>query len=297
MQLKAVLAVLVLGFMAILPLTWAQSVGSFIGRRAYKKPDGDFCRITKINIDLCFPDLAAEGKDNLIQNSLQETGKSFCEMGMSWLWAPKRTLRKVVSVDNEELINVALTQDKGVILIAPHLGNWEVLNLYLSDKYPFTAMYRPPKLKLMDDLIKRMRARLGTRMAPADASGVRLVMKALKRGEMVGILPDQEPTTGGEFAPFFNQAAYSMKLLPQLVRQTGARVVCGYAERLPKGKGFKIHFIEPDQRLYDRDLEVALAGMNASVETCVQALPEQYQWEYKRFNNQPEGLVSPYRRK
>ena len=297
MQFKAIVAVLVLGLMALLPLKWAQGIGSFIGRRAYKKPQGDLCRITRINTDLCFPELSQDEKEQLIQASLKETGKSICEMGMSWLWSPKRTLKKVVTIDNESLIVDALANEKGVILIAPHLGNWEVLNLYLSNKYEFTAMYRPPKLKLLDDLVKKMRARLGTRMAPADASGVRIVMKALKRGEMVGILPDQEPSTGGDFAPFFGHPAYSMKLLPQLVRQTGAKVVCGYAERLPNAAGFHIHFIEPDEALYSKDLEVALAGMNASVEKCVRALPEQYQWEYKRFNNQPEGLVRPYRRK
>ncbi len=295
-QIKAVVAIAVLGVMSLLPLKWAQSVGAFIGKRFAKNQKSNLFRITQKNIEICFPELSPEQKGMLVRSSLIETGKSFSEMGMSWFWSPSRSIKTINKVNNEALIEQGLKRGSGVILIAPHLGNWEVLNLYLSNRYPFTAMYRPPKLKLMDDMIKKMRARLGTRLAPADASGVRVVMKALKRSEMVGILPDQEPATGGQFAPFFGHSAYSMKLLPQLVKQTGATVVCGYAERLKGGEGFNLHFLEADPSIYDKDLAVAIEGMNRSVERCVRALPAQYQWEYKRFNHQPEGVERPYKK-
>ncbi|BBB27975.1 lysophospholipid acyltransferase family protein [Neptunomonas japonica] len=296
-HLKAILAILVLGLMSLLPLKWAQSLGAFIGKRSSKNHDSNLYRITKINVDLCFPELSPEQKEKLIATSLIETGKTFSEMGMSWLWPPARSLKTIKQVNNESLVEESLSHGKGVILIAPHLGNWEILNLYLSGRYTFTAMYRPPKLKLMDDMIKKMRARLGTKLAAADASGVRIVMKALKRGEMVGILPDQEPAIGGEYASFFGNSAYTMKLLPQLAKQTGAKVICGYAERLGNGEGFNLHFIEADPSIYEKDLSVAIEGMNRSVERCVRALPEQYQWEYKRFDHQPDGVLRPYRKR
>lgn len=296
-QIKAIVAITVLGLMSLLPLKWAQSIGAFIGKRSAKNQNSNLCSITKTNIELCFPELSSEQKNILIKESLIETGKTFSEMGMSWMWPPARTLKTIQAVSNAELLDASMQHGSGVIFIAPHLGNWEVLNLYLAERYALTAMYRPPKLKLMDDLIKKMRARLGTKLAPADAAGVRIVMKALKRGEMVGILPDQEPASGGAFAPFFGHSAYSMKLLPQLVKQTGARVVCGYAERLENAAGFKLHFIEADPSIYEKDLALAMAAMNRSVERCVRALPAQYQWEYKRFNHQPEGVESPYRKR
>lgn len=296
-QVKAVVAIAVLGFMSLLPLKWAQSIGTFIGKRSAKNQDSNLYRVTETNIELCFPELSSDQKNCLIKESLIETGKTFSEMGMSWLWSPARSLKTIKEVSNEALLDESLNHGSGVILIAPHLGNWEILNLYLSERHTLTAMYRPPKLKLMDDLIKKMRARLGTKLAPADASGVRIVIKALRRGEMVGILPDQEPASGGVFSPFFGHAAYSMKLLPQLVKQTGARVICGYAERLENAEGFNLHFIEADPSIYEKDLSVAVEGMNRSVERCVRALPAQYQWEYKRFNNQPEGIESPYRKR
>lgn len=294
-KVRAVLAILVLGMLALLPLKWAQSLGAWFGRRQLNKPNSKLAGNTRRNIALCFPELDAPAQEKLIAASLAETGRSLAEMGMSWLWSPQRSLKNIRSVEGEELIIETLAAGRGIILIAPHLGNWEVLNLYLSKRYPFTAMYKPPRLKLMDDLVKRMRARLGTRMAPANASGVRMVMKALKRTEMVGILPDQEPDDqSGVFAPFFGVDALTMKLLPQLARQTKARVICGYAERLPKGEGFKVYFREAEAGLDNPDLVQAAAAMNRSVEACVRALPSQYQWEYRRFSSRPAGQPKRY---
>ncbi|SIS40505.1 lysophospholipid acyltransferase family protein [Neptunomonas antarctica] len=296
-QVKAYVAIAILGLMSLLSLKLAQRFGGFLGKRFANNQDSDVSRITRINVELCFTDLSADEKSQLVRSSVIQTCKSFSEMGMSWFWSPARLLKTIRKIENASLMADAFKQGSGVIFIAPHLGNWEVLNFYLSERYPLTAMYRPPKLKLLDDLIKKRRARLGTRLAPADASGVRMVMKALRRGEVVGILPDQEPVTGGDFSPFFGHNAYSMKLLAQLVKQTGARVVCGYAERLSDGEGFDLHFIEADQSIYDQDLGTAMAAMNRSVEQCVRAIPEQYQWEYKRFNCQPEGIESPYKKR
>ncbi len=294
-KVKAVLAILVLGVLALLPLKLAQSLGAWFGRRQLKNSNSKLAANTRRNIELCFPELDSNKRAQLVEDSLAETGRSLAEMGMSWLWSPERSLKKIRAVHDESLITQTLETGRGVILIAPHLGNWEVLNLYLSKRYPFTAMYKPPRMKLMDDLIKRMRARLGTRMAPANASGVRMVMKALKRTEMVGILPDQEPDAqSGVFAPFFGIDALTMKLLPQLARQTKAKVICGYARRLAQGEGFEIHFREAEEGLDNPDLELATAAMNRSVELCVRALPSQYQWEYRRFSRRPEGQPRLY---
>ncbi len=289
--IKSLLAILVLGVLALLPLGTAQALGRWLGRRMWRKgKKSKMARITRRNIEACFSEMPETEREILIQQSLEQTGCALCEMGMAWLWSPKRSLKKIRQVHNEEALLAAESKGKGVILIAPHLGNWEIINLYLSNRYPFTAMYKPPRMKLMDDLVKRMRARLGTRMAPADTKGVRMVMKALKRGEMIGILPDQEPDkTGGIHAPFFGIQALTMKLVPQLAAQTGSPVLCAYAERLPDAEGFDLYFAEADPDISSRDLALAAAAMNRSVEDCVSKFPEQYQWEYKRFNTRPEG--------
>ncbi|GGO77423.1 lipid A biosynthesis lauroyl acyltransferase [Marinobacterium nitratireducens] len=298
-NLKAALVIAILGLLALLPLKWAHALGGWLGRRQARDRSGKLAANTWRNLEMCFPELDDAARDRLATESLEHTGRTSAEMGMSWFWSPRRSLKKVRSVHGEEVVRQALAEGRGVILMAPHLGNWELLNLYVSNRYrPFTAMYKPPQLKLIDDLIRRRRARLGTDMAPANASGVRMVMKALKRGEMVGILPDQQPDrSGGIFAPFFGIEALTMKLVPQLARQTGARVICGYARRLPKGEGYDIHFRTAEDGVGDRDLQQAAAAMNRSVEACVRALPEQYQWEYRRFSERPEGQPKRYGKK
>lgn len=295
-KIKGILAILALGITALLPLRWAQGLGKRLGRHFYQKGDSSrLYRTTRINLTSCFPEMSEPLRQDLIQQSLEQTGQSIAEMGMSWLWPVKRTLKTIHTVHNEALITEGITSGKGVILIAPHLGNWEVLNLYLSNRYTFTAMYKPPRQKQLDSLIKRMRARLGTDMAPANVQGVRKVMKALKRSEMVGILPDQEPDAGsGLFADFFGIPALTMTLLPQLAAQTGARVLCGYAKRLDNAKGFEIYFSEAEPEIALKDVLLATEAMNRSIERCVRELPAQYQWEYKRFNSSPEGAKRIY---
>lgn len=288
--IKSLLAVMVLGLLSLLPLRAAQALGRWIGHRLWCRGDASqMVRQTRRNIDVCFPELPAVEREQLMQESLEHTGSVMCEMGMAWFWSSERTLKKVRRIHNEEALQAALARGKGVILIAPHLGNWELINLYVANHYPFTAMYKPPRLKLMDDLIRKMRARLGTRMAPADGRGVRMVMKALKKGEMVGILPDQEPDRkGGIHVPFFGIEALTMKLVPQLAAQTGATVLCAYSERLPDAAGFDLHFREAEAEINSKDLVLAAAAMNRSMEACIRELPAQYQWEYRRFNTRPD---------
>ncbi|KGK42434.1 lauroyl acyltransferase [Nitrincola sp. A-D6] len=295
-KIKGILAIVALGLTALLPLRWAQGLGKRMGRYFFRQGDTSrIYRTTRANLTSCYPELSEDQREIIIQQSLEQTGQSIAEMGMSWLWPVKRTLKTIHAVHNEALITDGIAAGKGVILMAPHLGNWEVLNLYLSNRYTFTAMYKPPRQKQLDNLIKRMRARLGTDMAPANVQGVRKVMKALKRSEMVGILPDQEPDVGsGVFADFFGTPALTMTLLPQLAAQTGAKVICGYAKRLDNAAGFEIYFSEAEADVSLKDAQLATEAMNRSVERCVRELPAQYQWEYKRFNSRPEGGARVY---
>lgn len=288
-HLKGWLSISVLYLLALLPLSKAQLLGGYIGKRTYKQKNKAY-KITQMNIQLCFPELNAGQQDELVKESLIETGRLAGEMGMSWIWSPSRVIRKIRKIHNEELLSDALKAGKGVILIAPHLGNWEVLGLHLSTKYKLTSMYRPPKIELMDRLVRRKRARLGSKLAPANVKGVRMAMKALKAGEVLGILPDQEADKGsGVFAPFFGQESYSMKLLPQLAAQTGAVVISAYAKRLPDAQGFEIFFHQASDKINDKDLLSSATAMNAEVEFCVRQVPEQYQWEYKRFQHCSDG--------
>ena len=164
------------------------------------------------------------------------------------------------------------------------------LNIYAGDRFPLNILYQPPGLIELDDFILGARERVGTKVFPTDRRGVLAMFKALREGEVVGILPDMEPPEeAGAYATFFGNQALSMTLVSKLAQKTGATVMCVYAKRLPAGKGFEAVFKEADPGIYSADLATSVAALNRSVELCVKDVPEQYQWEYKRFKTKPGG--------
>ena len=280
--------------MALLPLAASQYLGRLLGKLLYLGKASRSYTVSKANIDWCYKDSSVAVRDSLLQRSLLHTGMCYTEMGMSWLWPTFMSLAKVSEVKGEKVLERAFAKGRGVIIIAPHIGNWEILNLYASRQYAITVLYKPPKLKFFDWLINKMRKRLGGDMAPANAGGVRKLMKKLRANGVIAILPDQEPAVGsGEFSNFFDRPAYTMKLLSQLSAKTGCEVIAGVAIRQPNGLGFAIEFSELKVPL-EGDIESSIRSLNCNIEAIVKACPEQYQWEYKRFKKAPEGYTKLY---
>lgn len=274
---------------AALPLPLAHAVGVAIGAGLMLVPN-DLRRISRINIPLCLPGLTRAEQRALLRRSLIQAGKTMCEAGALWLWPRARLLSLVRAVSGEEHVRAALQRGRGLILATPHLGAWEMMGLYSSAHYPLTSLYRPPRMKEMDALVRRGRERLGARLVPVDAGGVRALYQTLARGEVIGILPDQEPGAGnGLFAPLFGIEANTMALLPRLAIKTGAPVIFCYAERLSWGRGYHLHFIPAPSALHAPPVEHAVRVMNEGVEALVRRCPQQYQWGYKRFRTRPAG--------
>ncbi|MCG6657514.1 lysophospholipid acyltransferase family protein [Halomonas campisalis] len=246
--------------------------------------------VTEINLAQVYPDLDPAARRRLARESLTHSAATMLELGLAWMAEPARVEAAIVEVHGRELLDEVRAEGRGVIVLAPHFGNWEVLNFWLSSHFPFTAMYEPPKLHRLDPVIRRGRERMGASLVPTNPRGVAALLKALKRSEAIGILPDQEPSWGsGVFAPFFGRPAYTATLLPKLVARTEARVVTGVARRLP-GQGFALHFLPADERVYSPDETESATGVNASVEAAIALDPAQYQWEYKRYRKVVQKL-------
>lgn len=247
--------------------------------------------VTKVNIKLCFPNFNSAQQQNLIKKSLIETAKTLIEASPMWLWKKDKLFSLIKKVQGEELIERALSKNKGVILALPHLGNWELLSLYCSDKYITTTMYQKPKTIQLESIVKTGRERFGSNLVSADNFGVRAMYKALKKNECICILPDQEPSKGsGVFVPFFNINAYSMTLVSRLAKKTSATVIIAYAKRLANGQGYEIIFTEANDmpEKINSDLENdSVSYLNSEFEKCIKDIPDQYQWSYKRFRTQP----------
>lgn len=272
---------------ALLSLKNCHRIGGFFGW-LHTVTNNRHRFISTTNVKLCFPDMEAAQQQELVNKSLIEMGKTLTEISPMWQWDKQKLFSSIKSVKGEELLIKALENKNGIIMAAPHLGNWELLGLYLSDKYPTMCMYKKPKIQQLDNIIKTGRERFGVKLVPTDSQGIRAMLKALKNNELVCILPDQEPSEGnGVFAPFFNIQSYSMVLISRLVKKTNATALMIYGKRLANGEGYEI-VIKPLDEINQASLEDSVTFLNAEVEKCVRDFPEQYQWSYKRFRKQPD---------
>ena len=224
------------------------------------------------------------------RESLVHTAATALEMGKAWVAPLSATLKLVQGSEGLSAFDAAVTSPRGVILLAPHLSNWEIFGFFACEGRPANFMYQPPQNEGLDNLLRTVRSRNGVNLAPTNRKGVAQLLSALKRGEIVGILPDQVPTdAGGAFADFFGEPALTMTLVSKLIQRTGAQVFCGFAERLPNGRGFVAVFEPANEAIYSVDLQESLEGLNRSVESIVNRALPQYQWEYKRFRRRPDN--------
>lgn len=281
---------------ALLPLPVAHAIGVVLGEGIH------LCarrtrRVIAENIATCFADLSATARAELVRRSCRELGKQIMETGIIWHAPPKRLRRLVVNPDVVSELEALWPEDRGILVGVPHLGNWELCNLFMNLHHPVHHLYRPPRVAWIEPVLVALRERAGGRSMPTDARGLRYLLRCLREGKLVGILPDQIPDRSGVHAPFFGTPALTMTLFGQMARKTGAGVALYFSERLPFGRGFRLHVLAGEPGIADPDPLVAATALNRAIEACVLHAPAQYQWSYRRFRNQPDGENSPYRRK
>ncbi len=277
------------------PLHFQHALGSLIGTLGNWIPNRQR-HVARVNIQLCFPEHSLAERKRLVRQSLRESAKGLCEIATLW-YRPTPEVRGLIrEVNGEAVFQQALAEDRGLLIIAPHLGCWEALQVWVAQHAPSHALYRPPRQRDLEPLINRGRSRSGMHFWPASASGIRGLLAALKRGEIVGILPDQEPPGEGVFAPFFGIPAKTMTLFGKFAARSRAAVIVGWAERLPRGTGYRLHFRRVTSAVDDPDQETAATALNAAIETAVRGKPEQYQWSYRRFTRERGGRGGRYKR-
>ncbi len=280
-----------------LPLRTLHALGALVGK-AYWRANGRERRVTEANLHLLQTRHGVESGQIRSRDVLAETGKSALEVAKVWSGRPGDALALVREVRGAELFDAAIAAGKGVIVAAPHLGCWELLNYWLAARTPLAIVYRPPRNPHLEPFLVKARGALEVEQVRAEGSGVRTLYRRLNAGGVVGILPDQQPKQGeGQFAPFFGVEALTMVLVPRLAERTGATVVFAFAERLPHGEGFRIHVLPAPDGIANADLRVACTALNRGVETCVERAPLQYQWHYKRYSIRPDpDEPNPYAR-
>ena len=251
-------------------------------------------RVARRNLELVYPQLDAAARELRLRAVLRETGRGAFETLRFWTRVERDNLRLIACVHGQDVFDAALASGRGLIVAAPHYGNWELLNQWLASRTPITVVYRRPEHPSGEAFLRRVRGRSNVRQVPAEGAAMRQLYKTLALGGVVGILPDQQPKAGdGQFAPFFGVQALSMTLLPRLAQKTGSAVLFIVAERVYPGPRFEIRVMPAPTDLSDPDPIVAVAAMNAAVQAIAERDPDQYQWTYKRYSQRPPGAIGP----
>ncbi|SET36984.1 MULTISPECIES: lysophospholipid acyltransferase family protein [Marinobacter] len=292
---KASLAILALRLAGKLSFDMAQRIGRVLGTVGGWLPTRSK-KVTTANIRLCFPEMPEDQRRRLVRSSLRHTGQTFMEIPLMWEWPVEKCLGLIREVEGLEMVDRALAEGRGVVLLAPHLGNWELAGIYFSSRYQMAALYSPPHMAEFEDYMIRVRERAGSTLVRGDRRGLVRMVSILKGGGIAGILPDQSPdkNSGYAYGPFFGHNVRTMTLASKLIARSGAASFTTFAERLKDGRGFRMVIRPTEPGIDSADPVEAVTALNLSVEKCVREIPEQYQWEYKRFRHLTPGEINPY---
>jgi len=279
--------------LGLLPLALLRTLGTLAGWISYRL-DSRETQVARRNVQLVYPDDGPQQRELKVKGILKSSGQTLFETLAIWTRPRQQALKLLTGVHGREHLDAALAKGKGVIVAGPHYGNWELLLKFLAHNGPLSLVYRVPEKTYGDDFLGMVRGGANVTLVPAEATAMRPLLKALQRGETVGITPDQQPKQGGgEFAPFFGVQALTLSLIAKLASRNGTPVVFAFTER--SARGFEVHFEAEEPALHDADLSVALAAMNRRVEAIARRDFRQYQWTYKRFSIRPDtSEKSPY---
>lgn len=270
--------------LAWLPLPLLHCAGRIGGRIAYAWP-GKYRRRLRANATQ-----AGYPQASFARRAAAQAGAMVMELPKVWL-RNEQSLAKVVSSDNA-VVEAALAEGRGILYLTPHLGCFEITARYLTSHGPITVMFRPPRKAVLAPVMDAARNTSALRAVPATMQGVREFVRALKRGEAVGMLPDQAPGRGdGIWAPFFGRPAYTMTLPGKLAAQTGVAIILTAGERLPFGRGWRVHYLRLPEPLPTDPLAQATL-INQTMEALIRRFPTQYLWSYNRYKT-PAGAPPP----
>ena len=259
---------------AWLPLGVLHAMGSVLGWVMYGMSP-TYRRHLRANLEQAGHRDAATRRE-----AIAAQGQMILETPAVWFRSHARLAALIRSAEGEEA-TLARCKGKGVLLLTPHLGCFEMVGQWMTMQMPITILYRRPKMAWLDPLMREGRGRANARLVPANRSGVREALAALKRCEAVGFLPDQVPGEGeGEWAEMFGRQAYTVTLAARLAERDDVACILAYARRLPRGQGYAMEF---------RELPPALEGerparrINRAIESLIRECPGQYLWSYNRY--------------
>ncbi|WP_109440961.1 lysophospholipid acyltransferase family protein [Acinetobacter haemolyticus] len=244
-------------------------------------------KIIGLNIQIAFPEMDQQQRQQLTRKAIQNELTSYFEFLSIWGASNQKNIQRIQNVYGEQYLHEALAEKKGVVLVVPHFGTWEVMNAWLSQYTQMTILYKPVKNPDADRFVREARSREQAHLVPTDESGVRQIFKALKQGGTTAILPDHTPDHGGEMINYFGIPLASSSLSAKLIQKTKAKALLIYTMRNEQA-GFDM-FIEPiNPQIYQGSAEDGTLIIHQTLEQLIKRHPEHYHWSYKRFSANKE---------
>lgn len=238
--------------------------------------------VIRLNLEISLSELSTQERERITRAAIRNELMSYFEFFSIWGSSNHKNIERVHKVIGEDLLHDALAQNKGLVLIVPHFGTWEIMNAYVAQFTSMTIMYKPVKNQAADQFVRAARSREQANLVPTDESGVRQIFKALKQGGTTVILPDHTPNVGGEYIPYFGVPLATSNLSAKLIQKTKARALFLYALR-NENAGFDIHIEAIDEEIYQGDANQGTGIIINTIENLIQRHPEHYHWSYKRF--------------
>ena len=291
--MSTLLTNLSLRVLSLFPLIAHHHLGKILGRLLFTFNNRSK-HIAKVNIDICFPDLSTEDKETLLKNTLVENGKTLIEC--FWLWKhPQQVLSSLLgNIENQYLLDRASSQ--GSIFVTPHFGSWEFIGLLTASKCNLLILYAPPKSEHVDKLSCQGRSSTGGTVISTDELNAKHLIRHIKSGGSVGILPDQVPEgNGGVHSAFFKREAYTSTLVCKLANKLQCPVVFCYALRSKqKPLEYNAYYYDAPNEIYSNNVTLGADALNKCIEKFISTAPEQYVWGYKRFKKPAANDSYPY---
>lgn len=269
----------------MLPLPVLHAIGRALGRLVYMLPGRYRQRLQENAAQAGYPDAS------FARHSAGEAGAMILETCRIWFRSDDSITR--VICDDWDVIDTARAEGKGILFLTPHLGSFEITARYVAKRMPLTVMFRTPSKEYLRTLMDSARSTSELTAVAASSQGVRAFLRTLREGGAVGLLPDQAPSLGeGVWVPFFGRQAFTMTLPGKLAAQTKAAVILASGERLPSGRGWRLHLTRLPGEMPEKPTAQA-AVLNDAMETLIRRFPEQYLWSYNRYKAPPGAPPRP----
>jgi KDO2-lipid IV(A) lauroyltransferase len=277
-------------FFSVFPLPFLHLVGAFLGRVVYILSK-NYRHKMDIHSRMAFPQ-NEEARIVAIRGAVKQAGMALLELPYLWGLPTCQGAASCTEIVNWELVEKAQARGKGIIFLTPHIGSFEAAAQVFSTRALITVLYRPNRNQALQEIIEQSRMRDNVELAPTSLRGIKILLKALKRGEAVAMLPDQVPSEGeGVWAPMFGQSAYTMTLPSRLKQVTDASILLAVGYRKPFGQGFRLELYPGPESLSDDPVQAA-TQVNAEMEKLILMYPDQYYWGYERYKVPKNQRVS-----